>query len=166
MEKNIELEISSLLPGVENDHDGCIKRLETALQDNQKMQRAHLERGNGQVKLCLHYDPETISVGEVKRLAERAGVAITNRYHHDVVAIEDMDCSDCATVLEHSLERMQGVLDASASYAAGNVWVEYDTYAIDRRAIEKRIASLGYLGRPVLLLCDSQCRAPAKHAGA
>ena len=144
MEKIIELEIQSLLPGVENDQDSCIRRLEAALQKQHGMQRAHLENCENGVKLCLHYDPETISVSEVKRSAERAGVAIVNRYRHESIPIEGMDCSDCSLVIEHSLARMQGVQTARVNYATENLWIEYDTYQIKRYDIERRIHSMGY----------------------
>ncbi len=145
MEKTIELEIRSLLPGIESDQDSCIKRLEAALQNQREMQKAHLEKSDdGEVKLCLHYDPEKTSVTVVKRLAERAGVEIINRYKHEVISIHGMDCSDCALVVEHSLGRMDGVLTAQVNYAAKKLWIEYDTHTLTHRGIEKRIQSLGY----------------------
>jgi Zn2+/Cd2+-exporting ATPase len=145
MEKTIELELRSLLPGVESDQDACIRRLEAALQNRREMHKAHLEKSNeGEVKLCLHYDSEKISMGQVKRLAERAGVEITNRYKHEVISIHGMDCSDCALVVEHSLGRMDGVLTVRVNYAAKKLWIEYDTHVLTHRGIEKRIQSLGY----------------------
>jgi len=48
-------------------------------------------------------------MGQIKRLAERAGVEIINRYKHEAISIHGMDCSDCALVVEHSLGRMDGV---------------------------------------------------------
>ena len=144
MENTVELEIRSLLPGVDTDEDACIQRLEKALQNQRSMQRAHLESTDHGVKLCLHYDPEAISLAEVKRLAEHAGVAIVNRYHHAFIPIEGMDCSDCAMVLEHSLARMDGVQTARVNYVAKKLWIEYDTYHLSQHAIEQRISSLGY----------------------
>ena len=145
MEKTIELEIRSLLPGVESDQDSCVRRLEAALQNRREMQKAHLEKSNdGVVKLCLHYDSEKTSMGQIKRLAERAGVEIINRYKHEAISIHGMDCSDCALVVEHSLGRMDGVLTVRVNYAAKKLWIEYDTHALTHRGIEKRIQSLGY----------------------
>lgn len=145
MEKTIELEIRSLLPGIESDQDSCIQRLEAALQNRREMQKAHLEKSkDGEVKLCLHYDSEKTSLSQVKQLAERVGVEIINRYKHETVSIHGMDCSDCALVVEHSLGRMDGVLTARVNYAAKKLWIEYDTHALTHRGIEQRIQSLGY----------------------
>jgi Zn2+/Cd2+-exporting ATPase len=143
-EKTIELEIPLLLPGVEDDHDECLARLETALQNKGGLNRAHLERDKQPAALCLHYDPNVLSLAEVKRLAEKAGMQIAKRYHHQTLSVEGMDCSDCARVIEHSLGRMEGVLTVNVNYPAQKMRVEYDTQKISQNAIEKRLQSLGY----------------------
>jgi len=144
MEKTIELDIPLLLPSVEDEKDECLNRLESALQNQKGILRAHLEREKSPVDLCLHYDPNLLKLEQVRRMAERAGAGIANRYHHALLPIEGMDCSDCATVIEHSVSRMEGVLVANVNYAAANMRVEYDKQKIDRPAIEKRVRSLGY----------------------
>jgi Cd2+/Zn2+-exporting ATPase len=143
-EQTVELEIPLLLPGIQDDEDGCLGRLETSLQDQRGVLRAHLERGKTPVDLCLHYDPNVITLEQVRRLAERAGAQIVNRYHHAIIPVEGMDCSDCVVVLEHSVGRMEGVLAVNVNYAAEKMRVEYDRQKVDRATIEKRILSLGY----------------------
>jgi Zn2+/Cd2+-exporting ATPase len=143
-EKTVEIEIPILLPGVEDDGDGCLMRLEKALQDQKGLQRAHLEHGRQPAALCLHYDPEVISLAEVQRMAERAGAGIANRYQHNIITVEGMDCSDCARVIEHSVGRMEGVLSVNVNYAAQLMRVEFDRQKIERNTIEKRLRSLGY----------------------
>jgi len=144
MEKTIELEIPLLLPGVEDEQDECLKRLEISLQGQRGISRAHVERDKSPVDLCLHYDPNEISLTQVKRLAERAGAQIINRYHHTLLPIEGMDCSDCARVIEHSIGRMEGVLAVTVNYPAQKMNVEFDKHKTDQAAIEKRVRSLGY----------------------
>ena len=143
-EKTLELEIQMLLPGVEDDRDGCIERLENALRNRKGILRAHMDLDKSPVALCLHYDPGIFSIADVKRLADKAGAGIVNRYHHELISVEGMDCSDCALVLEHSLKRMEGVLSANISYTAQSLHVEFDSHSSSRRAIEKRIMQLGY----------------------
>lgn len=144
MEKTIELEIPLLLPSIEDEKDECLARLETSLQNRKGILRAHLERDKSPVDLCLHYDPNLLSLPEVKRIAERAGAQIANRFHHATIPIEGMDCSDCSMAIEHSVGRMEGVLSASVNYAAGKMWVEYDNRSVNRAAIEKRVQAMGY----------------------
>lgn len=144
MEKTIELEIPLLLPGIEDERDECLTRLESSLQNRKGILRAHLERDKSPVDLCLHYDPNLLSLPEVKRIAERAGAQIANRFHHATIPIEGMDCSDCSMTIEHSVGRMEGVLSASVNYAAEKMWVEYDNRAVNRATIEKRVQAMGY----------------------
>ena len=144
MEKTIELEISLLLPDVKDEQDECLNRLEASLQNQKGILRAHLEREKSPVDLCLHYDPNLLTLSDVKRLAERAGAQIINRFHHESVPIEGMDCSDCARVIEHSLGRMDGVLSVNVNYPAEKMWVEFDNQKVNRASIEKRVRSLGY----------------------
>jgi Zn2+/Cd2+-exporting ATPase len=144
MEKTIELEIPLLLPGVQDEKDDCLNRLEASLQNRKGILRAHLEREKSPVDLCLHYDPNQLTLPEVKRIAERAGAHISNRYHHASIPIEGMDCSDCSLVVEHSIRRLEGVLSVNVNYPAERMWVEYDIRKINRSAIEKRVRQLGY----------------------
>ncbi len=144
MEKTIELDIPLLLPGVEDEKDECLGRLEGAFQNQKGIVRAHLEREKTPVDLCLHYDPNLLTLEQVRRMAERAGAGIANRYHHASIRIEGMDCSDCSLVVEHSVGRMEGVLNVNVNYPAETMWVEFDTQKINRISIEKRVRSLGY----------------------
>ena len=52
MEKTIELDIPLLLPGVEDEKDECLNRLESAFQNQKGILRAHLERGEDQQREC------------------------------------------------------------------------------------------------------------------
>ena len=143
-ENTVELEIPILLPGIEDQADACLVRLESSLQTHKGILRSHLERNKSPVDLCIHYDPDLLSLADVKRLAERSGAKIINRYHHDLLPLDGMDCSDCALVIEHSLGRMEGVLAVDVNYAAEKMRVEYDGHKINQSTIKKRIASLGY----------------------
>ena len=78
MEKTIELEIPLLLPDVKDEQDECLNRLEASLQNQKGILRAHLEREKSPVDLCLHYDPNQLTLSDVKRLAERAA------FEHDL----------------------------------------------------------------------------------
>ncbi len=144
MEKTLELEVPLLVPGLEDGRDRCLERLEGALKERKGISRAHVERDQAPPRLCLHYDPAQITVEAVRRMAKRAGTDIANRYHHEVIPVEGMDCSDCALVVEHGISRVDGVLSASLNYAAEILHVEFDTHHTSRRAIERRIRQLGY----------------------
>jgi Cd2+/Zn2+-exporting ATPase len=143
-EKTLELEIPVLIPGLTNHQDPCLERLESALEHQRGILRAHIEADKDPQVLCLHFNPSITSIEDVQRIAGRTGAKIANRYRHEVIPVEDMDCSDCVTVLEHSLMRLDGVLDVSASYTAQKLFIEFDSTTTNRGAIERRITSLGY----------------------
>ena len=72
-EKTLELEIPLLIPGLTNHHDACLERLESALQVQKGIMRAHVERDQDPQALCLHYNPSLISIADVHRIASRTG---------------------------------------------------------------------------------------------
>jgi Cd2+/Zn2+-exporting ATPase len=143
-EKTLELEIPLLIPGLVNHEDNCLDKLENTLQNQRGILRAHVEHQNDPLVLCLHYNPSLISIDDVRRIARRTGSEISRRYRHEVIQIQDMDCSDCVLVLEHSLKRIDGVLEVNASYTAQKVFIEFDSKKTSRSAIERRIKGLGY----------------------
>jgi len=133
-----------LLPHVQDERDQCVQRLNEWLLNREGIEQSHIERENGEAVVCLHYDANLVSLLDVRRLAEQAGAAVANRYHHELIPIEGMDCSDCVVVLEHGIGRMDGVLAANASYTMQVLQVEYDVQKTSRAAIERRVWSLGY----------------------
>jgi Cd2+/Zn2+-exporting ATPase len=140
----LELEIPLLLPDVTDEQDGCVARLQEILLTRRGVDEAHVIHENGSALLCLHYDPALLTLVEVRRAAEQAGAQLTDRFRHESLSIEDMDCGDCALVVEHSLGRLDGVLSVRVNYAAGRAWVEYDTSVLRRKTILRRIKQLGY----------------------
>ncbi|HEY66153.1 MAG TPA: cadmium-translocating P-type ATPase [Caldilineae bacterium] len=143
MEK-LQLEIPLLLPGVEDERDQCVERLQELLSQRKGIHHVHVGRENGQARLCIHYDPSIVSLSQVQRWAEQAGAQVSDRYRHETVRITGMDCPDCALSIEHILGRMDGVLSVSVNYAAERMRIEYDSRIISRQDIFKRVAYLGY----------------------
>ena len=143
MAEKCTLDLSLLLPDVPDERDTCVGRL-TELLQAEGLERAHVVREDGAARLCLHYDPQRFSVSRVRELAQAAGAKIANRFHHESLRIDGMDCATCATVIKHALQRTDGVLEASVSYAAERLRLEYDSEKIARQAIVRRIEALGY----------------------
>ncbi len=143
-EATLHIRLPVLLPHVQDEGDQCVQRLNEWLLNRNGIEQSHIERENGEAVVCLHYDANLVSLLDVRRLAEQAGAAVANRYHHELIPIEGMDCSDCVVVLEHGIGRMDGVLAANASYTVQVLQVEYDAQKTSRAAIERRVRSLGY----------------------
>ncbi len=143
-ESTLQLEIPILLPGVEDERDQCVTRLQELLTGRKGLQRVHIAREDGSARLCLHYDPDLVSLAQVQRWAEQAGAQVSERYRHETLHITDMDCADCALSIEHILGRLDGILSVSVNYAAEKMRVEYDTQLLSHETIVKRVQSLGY----------------------
>jgi len=143
-ESTLRLDLPILLPEVEDEQDQCVTHLQELVAKRRGIQRAHVDRQDSIVYLCLHYDPALVSLSQVKRWAEQAGAQVSDRYRHETVRITDMDCADCARSIEHILGRMDGMLTVSVNYAAEKMRVEYDSIVLDRQEIINRVHSLGY----------------------
>jgi Cd2+/Zn2+-exporting ATPase len=143
-EQTLELQIPLLLPDVENAADQCVERLQERLSRIAGIRDSHVKRDDGAAVLCLHYDPNLLSLDRVQRLAREAGAAIAERYHHETLRMIGMDCADCAVSLEHILRRTPGMLNVYVNYAAERMRVEYDASAIAQEDIVRRIRAMGY----------------------
>jgi Zn2+/Cd2+-exporting ATPase len=143
MEK-LELELNVLLPAAPDERDGCAIRLCALLQGARGVSDVHTERKDGAALVCLHYDPDLVSMAALQRAAQRAGAEVSTRYAHDLIPIDGMDCSDCVVVIEHALRRLGGVLAVAVNYASQIVAVEYDTTRVARSAVVAGIERLGY----------------------
>ena len=112
-DSTLRLDIPLLLPEVEDARDQCVIRLQEQLSHRKGVDQVHRDRENGQALLCIHYNPDLVSLSQVQRWAEQAGAHVTERYRHETMRITDMDCADCATSIEHVVGRQDGVLDVS-----------------------------------------------------
>lgn len=144
MQKKLKLDIPVLLPDIERDDDQCIARLQERLRERKGVEHVHVDRRNDEVAICLHFDPNLISLDQVRRLTEQAGADVTARFKHETVRITDMDCADCAGSIEHVLGRLPGVISLSVSYAAEKMRVEYDVTLISHDEIVARVHAMGY----------------------
>lgn len=144
MSSTIELDLAVLLPDAPDEEDACVDRLKTRISQNRGVSYVHLHKTDGRSSVCVHYDPDVISIEDIRSEAEMAGADITDRYRHEVLRVSDMDCEDCAASIEHILGRTDGVLNVSVNYAAERMRVEYDSTRLTHKALVRRVQKLGY----------------------
>jgi len=142
-EKTIELEIPLLLPEIGDQQDECLSWLESTLRDRKGIKKVHLKWELFPVMLCIHYDPNLVSLASVRRMAEEAGSEFSNRYRHEQIPFTGMDSADAATTLSQVLAQMPGMLHAQANYAAELVFVAYDSSVLQRDEIEGAMRHMG-----------------------
>ncbi|MFT6146537.1 MAG: Cu2+-exporting ATPase [Myxococcota bacterium] len=63
--------------------------------------------------------------------------------------VDGLRCASCTWVVEHLLERTQGIVNVTVSYASGRTHVQFDPEQLTTRDVANVIASIGYAPRPV-----------------
>ena len=134
-EKTIQIEIPFLLPDLEDECDQCLERLLDRLQVQKGILQAHLACDQEPPALCVHYQPNLITLEDVRRLAREAGARLTARYRHERISIRGLDNADEAPLIRRDLETNPGVLHAQVNYAAGLIFLAYDTEVLSREDI-------------------------------
>ncbi|MGD2177410.1 MAG: heavy metal translocating P-type ATPase [Anaerolineae bacterium] len=143
MVEKLKVEIPVLLP--ENgDCTDCVRRLQETLRLHKGVKDAHVDQGSDPPRLCLHYDPNLISLAEVERHARQQGITIQQRYRHRNLRVEGMDCPDCAFKLEKGVGRLDGVLHTAVDFTSAKMRVEYDVEQLEQADINERVRRMGY----------------------
>lgn len=142
MESTTQLNLSILLPHIEaGDH--CANFLLQRLAGVRGIQKAHIVDEEGQTRLCLHYDNNLITLAAVERAATEGGAEVSGRYQHEQISFSRMKTADGAQALESVLQKLPGMLHARVNYAAGLIFVAYDTTLLKPEAIQQAIAGMG-----------------------
>jgi Cd2+/Zn2+-exporting ATPase len=144
LESTIQIDIPLILPEIVDVADACIGRLERALKQRKGISQVHITKGETP-KLCLHYDPNLISLQSVERLARDEGSDFTRRYRHEEIPLGlNSGSADAADSLTEDLNKQPGILHANVNFASGLAYVAYDTQTTERAKIEHFIRHLGY----------------------
>jgi Zn2+/Cd2+-exporting ATPase len=134
----VQLNLPVVLPNIDED-DQCVKMLTERLRSVRGITDAHIikvegVKGENNDELCLHYDPNLVSIDQLKQVAWQTGAEITNRYRHEQIAFSHMRVADAALNLADVLSKLGGMLHAHVNYAAGLAYVAYDSEALKRDA--------------------------------
>ncbi|WP_254557128.1 hypothetical protein, partial [Salmonella enterica] len=76
-------------------------------------------------QLCIHYDPDAISLPRIRELAKAAGTQIAERIGHAVWEVDGIGHQRRARSIGETLRALPGVLEAEA-ILPGTVRVEFD----------------------------------------
>ena len=140
MTQETQIDLPILLPDVPPE-DACVGRVLARLESTPGVDRAHLVEGP---KVCLHYDPETVTLAGVERAARAAGAEVGARYGHSVVPLRAVAGEDAGRRIEAAIRHVPGVLAASVSLPAQVVRLEWDRERTSEDALLKELARLGY----------------------
>ena len=145
MTDKVRIELRIILPDIPDERDACVARLESRLGRERGLSRSHVVSAKGEpAYVCLHYDPDVLSLAEVERLARAAGAEIHDQYGHALLTIRTVGSEDTATGIEAALRAVPGVIGASVSLAAQRVRVEFERRRTSIEDLQKVLDTLGY----------------------
>jgi len=140
----LQLEIPLVLPGVPDVNDACVRRLMAELVGREGIDEVHVLDGHeGKVaQLCIHYQPEVVSLARIRELVEAAGARISEQFGHVLWPVEGIGYERRARTLAERLRKSSGVLEAEAS-SAGVVRIEFDRRLTGERELKALIGQMG-----------------------
>ena len=125
MTEKLRLDLGLVLPRMNDARDACIERLNARLRGRAGVDDVHVRiTDGGAAELCIHFDPERLSLPRVRQLVRAAGAELSGRFGHLALQIPTAN-ERKARALEDGLKRLPGVLAANAS-STGLVHVEFD----------------------------------------
>ena len=144
----LQLDLPLVLPDIHGAKDLCVGRLIAALSGRPGIEEAHVVGvESGSPQLCLHYDPETISLARVREIVHSAGAQLTSRFAHLTFRADAPLHARSARGLAQTLRQVPGILEADVA-VSGAVRIEYDRTQTPEQTLLERIAALGYPDLP------------------
>jgi Cd2+/Zn2+-exporting ATPase len=158
--RTIRLDLPLLLPEVQDLRDACVERLVALIEQRAGVQSVHVVAlgatecdvadKNGDMQsaepthsqLCLHYNPDQLSLEHITALARSAGAEVTERFGHLILPFRAISTQDGGTRLEAELRSLPGVTAAVVNLAGQVARVEFDRRRVDKATIEARMKTV------------------------
>ncbi|MCS7082945.1 MAG: heavy metal translocating P-type ATPase [Bacteroidota bacterium] len=140
-----ETTLRLLLPVEGMDCAGCALRLERVLRETPGVRGACVNFAAREA--ALDVDPEACELEALLRSVERAGYRVPLELA--VFRVPDMECASCVARIEGALQKLPGVLGASADLLAREVRIRYVPGPSQREILERAIRRLGYAVQPL-----------------
>jgi Cd2+/Zn2+-exporting ATPase len=157
MPSKLHLEIPVVLTDAADHCVRCVDHLVASLRGRPGVLDVHLvrEADVSAGTLCIHYDPDQLSLSRIEELARAAGAQISARYAHRTWRVAGVRHAHAARRLARQLNAEPGVLHADVS-AAGVATVEFDRERVTETALVTDLAkaSVGVLGEAAARLSE------------
>ena len=165
MTEHIRLDLPVLLPEIPDEADRCVERLLAELRERDGVSEAHVVGAtmSEPTKLCIHYDPDKVSLARIRKAARAAGATLTAQFGHLVWQVEGIEQQRRARTVTEVLGRLEGVFEAQAT-ASGALRVEFERSVIDEAQIEAALRPLGVRRRDLQDTDKSAASAPSDPA--
>lgn len=97
-------------------------------------------------KLSVAYDDKKSSLSDIKEIIVKTGYGVVEDLQTKTVTIpiRGMTCASCASRIEKTLNKQEGIAKASVNLATEKAMVEYDPLVIRLSQIRQSIEKIGY----------------------
>ncbi len=92
-------------------------------------------------QICIHFDPDQLSIGEVRELAIRAGAELDEQFGHLLLNSQTMYARQ-ASSFEARAKEIPGILDAAVS-PTGLLKIEFDRKVTNEDSIRAALRKIG-----------------------
>ncbi|KDE97043.1 hypothetical protein Y900_027505 [Mycolicibacterium aromaticivorans JS19b1 = JCM 16368] len=143
MTAEVELDLPIVLPDALDRRDLCVGRLIDTLTGAPGLDRVHVVEASesSPARLCMHYDPDAVSVAKIRDLAESTGVLLTEQFGHVLWTVSGVSHIRRARTVADALRGLHGVVEAEVT--PGLVRVEFDGTRIEEATIRGALAGMG-----------------------
>ena len=113
--------VNAILPGVHDPNDQCMDRFIDTVSAKRGVDKVHVVENENKsssdgepTSFCIHFDPDAISVSEVRQFAHQVGAELDQRYGHWHKRVDPMHARR-ASAIESRLGRVDGVIETVVS---------------------------------------------------
>ncbi len=135
--KKIELKITGMHCA------SCAVNIEKTLESTEGVENVSVNFASEVA--TISYDPEKITVEDIKKIISELGYEAVEKGAVELeLKIAGMHSTHCSNLIENTLKKTKGVIEARVEFANERAVIKYDPETITRSEIEKVITDLGY----------------------
>jgi len=118
----------------------CAETIERAVGSLEGVASANVNLASE--KATFTFDPEKVDISDIEKAIKDSGYGLVSNEVN--VKVKGMTCAACVRAVESSLERLDGVISASANLATDSIRVRFEPGLVNISAIKQAISDAGY----------------------
>ncbi|SMO82625.1 Cd2+/Zn2+-exporting ATPase [Fodinibius sediminis] len=138
----LTINLPILLPDIPDVEDKCVYRLITTLEGREGIHRVHIKREEEDSLVCIHFNPEIISLRHIKNMARQAGAQLQDTFGHLLLEVRGIRHPRHARTITRRLQKLRGVVSAYAG-ATGWIQLEYNRSMVNDHSLLESIEEMG-----------------------
>lgn len=141
--KKLTINLPVLLPDIPDVEDRCVTQLIGTLEGREGIHRIHVKMDDEEMSplLCIHFDPDVISLRHIKHIARQTGAKLQDTFGHLLVEVSGIRHPRHARSITRRLEKIAGMVDAYAG-ATGWIRLEFNRNTTNEHTLLETIESM------------------------